>query len=161
MTFSSARKIRSFIAYKIAQHAPIMSMRVSGLKGIAYVSVGEDCYIGPNITITPFGGDYFETDLIETKLLILGDRVTISPNVSLLCSSGLESSKLSKTFNKIAKITIDDDVWIGSGAIILCGVHVHQSSVIGAGAVVTKDVPANTVVAGVPARPIKKIAEYE
>jgi acetyltransferase-like isoleucine patch superfamily enzyme len=136
-------------------------MRVSGLKGIAYVSVGEDCYIGPNITITPFGGEYFETNPIDAKLLIIGNRVTISPNVTLLCSMHPEKSKLSEIYGKIDKIAIDDDVWVGAGAIILGGVRLHQCSVVGAGAVVTRDVPPNTVVAGVPARPIKTLSGFE
>ena len=161
MIFSLAGKIRSFIAYKVAQHAPTTRMRVFGLKNIAYVSVGKNCYVGPNITITPFGGEYFETNLIEAKLLIIGDRVTISPNVTLLCSMHPEKSKLSKIYGKIDKITIDDDVWVGAGAIILGGVRLHQCSVVGAGAVVTKDVPPDTVVAGVPARPIKTLSGFE
>jgi maltose O-acetyltransferase len=52
-------------------------------------------------------------------------------------------------------VVIEDDVWIGAKAVILSGVTVHSGAVIGAGAVVTKDVPENAVVAGVPARVIK------
>lgn len=54
-------------------------------------------------------------------------------------------------------IVIEDDVWIGSGAVILPGVRVGKGSVVAAGAVVTKDVPAQTLVGEVPARIIKKI----
>ena len=53
-------------------------------------------------------------------------------------------------------IVIDDDVWIGYGAMILSGVHIGQGAVIAAGAVVTKDVDPYTIVGGVPAKPIKK-----
>ncbi len=52
-------------------------------------------------------------------------------------------------------VIIEDDVWIGARAIILSGVHVHKGSIIGAGAVVTKDVPEYAIVGGVPARIIK------
>lgn len=52
-------------------------------------------------------------------------------------------------------VTIDDDVWIGRRVIILPGVHIHQGAIIGAGAVVTKDVQPFSVVAGNPARIIK------
>ena len=58
-----------------------------------------------------------------------------------------------------APVKIGNKVWIGAHATVLPGVTVGDNAVIAAGAVVTKDVPANTVVAGVPARPIKKIGE--
>ena len=54
-------------------------------------------------------------------------------------------------------ITIENDVWIGAGAIILAGVTIGKQSVIGAGSVVTHDVPAHSVVAGNPARIIRHI----
>lgn len=54
-------------------------------------------------------------------------------------------------------IVIDDDVWIGANAVITAGVHVGRHSVVAAGAVVTKDVPAYSVVAGVPARVIRRL----
>ncbi len=58
-----------------------------------------------------------------------------------------------------APVKIGNKVWIGAHATVLPGVTVGEGAVIAAGAVVTKDVPANTVVAGVPAKPIKKIGE--
>jgi acetyltransferase-like isoleucine patch superfamily enzyme len=54
------------------------------------------------------------------------------------------------------KVVIDDNVWIGSGSIVLAGVHIGKGSVIGAGSVVTRDVPPNSVVAGNPAVPIRR-----
>jgi acetyltransferase-like isoleucine patch superfamily enzyme len=52
---------------------------------------------------------------------------------------------------------IEDDVWLGANTVVTDGVHIGKGAVVAAGAVVTKDVPAHTVVAGVPARPIKQI----
>lgn len=49
-------------------------------------------------------------------------------------------------------IRVDDDVWIGCGAMVLSGVHIHQGAVVAAGAIVTKDVPPYAIVAGVPAK---------
>lgn len=54
------------------------------------------------------------------------------------------------------RVTIEPDVWIGHGAIIMPGIHIGLGAVVGAGAVVTHDVPAYTIVAGVPARPIRR-----
>ncbi len=58
-------------------------------------------------------------------------------------------------------IAIEDDVWLGAGAIITDGVRIGKGAVVAAGAVVTKDVPEHTVVAGVPARPIKTVEKNE
>ncbi|GHE20262.1 hypothetical protein GCM10017767_07830 [Halomonas urumqiensis] len=54
-------------------------------------------------------------------------------------------------------ITIEDNVWLGGGVIVLAGVTIGENSVIGAGAVVTKDIPANVVAVGNPARVIKAL----
>ena len=64
-----------------------------------------------------------------------------------------------RKFTHAAPIIIGRNVWIGSNATILQGVSIGDNSVVGAGAVVTKDVPANTVVGGIPAKIIKKIPE--
>lgn len=57
---------------------------------------------------------------------------------------------------KIIKIIIEDNCWLGAGVKVLAGVTIHTGSVIGAGSVVTKDVPPNSVVVGVPGRVIRK-----
>lgn len=61
------------------------------------------------------------------------------------------------TTNKQNFIKIQDNVWIGMGVIVLPGVTIGEGSVIGAGAVVTKDIPPNTLAVGSPAKPIRKI----
>ena len=60
---------------------------------------------------------------------------------------------------KTQKIIIEDEVWIGANVTILPGIKVGKCSVIGAGSIVTKDVPEYSIVAGIPAKVIKKIGE--
>lgn len=62
---------------------------------------------------------------------------------------------------KTAPVILEDDVWLGAGVIVLPGVRIGRSAVIGAGAVVTKDVPAQTIFAGVPARSIGRRSAIE
>lgn len=85
------------------------------------------------------------------------DRVSIGPRVTLVTSSSPNLSRI-RPYVKVVdgKIRIENDAWIGAGVIILPNVNIGKFSVIGAGAVVTKDVPPYTVVAGVPAKKIKK-----
>lgn len=58
-------------------------------------------------------------------------------------------------------ITIDDNVWLGSGVIVCPGVHVGENTVVGAGSVVIRDIPAGVVAAGVPARVVREIGEQD
>jgi acetyltransferase-like isoleucine patch superfamily enzyme len=90
----------------------------------------------------------------------IGDRVYTSPLVQIVAVNHVFDD-LSRSFTEqgitAQGITIEDDVWIGSGAVICDGVHIGEGAVVGAGAVVTEHVPAHTVVAGVPARVIREI----
>lgn len=102
-------------------------------------------------------------------LCSIGNYCSIGPDVKFLVSSDHDLGRISTypfnmMFNRIhnidakskGDIVVDDDVWIGTGAIILSGVHIHQGAVVAAGSVVVKDVPPYTVAGGVPAKIIKK-----
>ena len=86
------------------------------------------------------------------------DEVMIAPNVSLLAVghdpdlSGIKARE-SKVYGKIV---IKSGVWIGAGCIVLPGVTIGKNSVIGAGSIVTKDIPPNVIAAGNPCRPLRE-----
>jgi len=93
--------------------------------------------------------------------LKIGDNVRIGPHVVIYASNHIFNNPripIVEQGMSCKGITIEDDIWIGAGAIILDGVNIGEGSVIGAGAVVTKDIPPHSIVAGVPARIIKKRA---
>ena len=97
--------------------------------------------------------------------VVIGERVSMGPNISFICeSSPNNSSKMSghpyiqKNLLKNEKIIIEDDVWIGANVTILPGVVIGECSIVGAGAVVNKSVPPNTIVAGIPARPLRTLS---
>jgi len=119
------------------------------------VKVGKDAVLNRNLVIS----DDYE------PLVEIGDRVAISPNVTIIASSNPNNSRLAEknyvrmNLIKKEKVIIEDDVWIGSNALILPGVHIGKGAIIGAGAVVTKDVLPYTIVAGVPARTIRTLQE--
>ena len=111
----------------------------------------ENIEFGHNSTLN-------EGVLLNARTTIkIGNFVHISPYCTLNTGE-LEYQKImSERTHKSRPIEIEDGVWIGSGAIINPGVKIGKNSVIGAGAVVTKDIPENSVAVGVPAEVIKKI----
>lgn len=103
----------------------------------------------------------------DNSKLIIGSYCSVAPNVMFMLSADHYTSHIStfpfkvkmmgESFEGHSKgdIIVDDDVWIGYGAVIMSGVHIEQGAVIAAGAVVTKDVPPYSIVGGVPAKVIK------
>lgn len=87
----------------------------------------------------------------------LGNDVIMGPNVYITNHNhGIQKGELIRKQTYIGKNTIiGNDVWIGANVSIMAGVKIGDGGVIGAGAVVTKDIPANAIVAGVPAKVIK------
>lgn len=114
----------------------------------AGIRIGCDSLIGEFNVIRGQGG------------VSIGDRVYTAPLVQILAVNHIYDDPARPFIEQgitAQGILIEDDVWIGAGAIITDGVHVGRGAVIGAGAVVTHDVPAHTVVAGVPAKVVKEI----
>ncbi|MCR4965148.1 MAG: acetyltransferase [Bacteroidales bacterium] len=91
--------------------------------------------------------------------LVMGDDVMMGPDVKIITSKHntmrIDIPMREQGFLPKQQVTIGDDVWIGANVIILPGVSVASGSIIGAGSVVTKDVPEYAVVAGVPAKVLK------
>jgi len=116
-----------------------------------YFSTGCQITIGDNSMIG-------ERSIIGSGANVhIGDNVLMGPEV--LIYTGNHGTKLG-TLMKLQPVIfedvyIGDDVWIGARCIILPGVRISNGAVIAAGSVVTKDVPENTIVGGVPAKPIK------
>lgn len=92
---------------------------------------------------------------LDVATITIGADVQVGPNVQFLTATHpLEAAARRAKWESAKPIAIADNVWLGGGVIILPGVSIGENTVVGAGAVVTKDVPANVVAAGNPARVI-------
>lgn len=113
--------------------------------------------IGPGAAIkvgNNFGVNY-GVEIYAAKSITMGDNTMVGDLVTIYDTAFHSVDEGSEP--RVAPVTIGDNVWLGRGSLVLPGVTIGDHSVVAAGAVVTKDVPARTVVAGNPARPVREV----
>lgn len=134
-----------------------------------HVCYGSNIHVGKN-----FFANY-NCIMMDYAPITIGDNVFLAPNVSILTVNHPlvpEQRRIFRTKDSfhpeklgnweiIAPVTIGDDVWIGTGSIILPGVTIGSGTTIGAGSVVTRDIPPNVLAAGSPCRVIRPISERD
>ena len=109
-----------------------------------HTKIGKGVFINHACSFLDLGG------------ITIEDDVQIGPKVSLITENHPLDPATRKSLD-LKSILVKKNAWIGAGAIILPGVTIGENSVVAAGAVVNKDVPANTIVGGIPAKVIKSI----
>lgn len=120
------------------------------------------CDFGRNIAIGSHFVGNFNLTILDEEQVTIGDNVFIGPNVSIFTiEHALMPDQRNRGVMRARPVTIADDVWIGGQCAILPGVTIGRGAVIGAGSVVTKDIPPMTVAAGNPCRPIRAITEAD
>ncbi len=110
--------------------------------------------LGKNVEII----DTFFFDPSHCYLISIGDNCTICPGVRLIAHDASTYKFLGYT--KLGKIDIKENCFIGDSTIVLLGVTIGPNSIVGAGSIVTKNIPPNTVAAGNPARVVCSLDEY-
>lgn len=147
LTFDDAHEVRTLFGELIGRAVddgfllipPFYATGGSGLR------VGRNVFINQNCTFYDLGG------------IDIGDDVMIGPNVSLITSGHPLDPSQRRSVTVAKPIVIERNVWIAAGATIISGVTVGENAVVAAGSVVTKDVPANTLAGGNPARAIRSL----
>ncbi|MGC5627910.1 sugar O-acetyltransferase [Georgenia sp. Z1344] len=139
--------------------APELLRRLLGHVGDG-VEVRPPLYVdyGSNVSIGAGSFVNYNLMVLDVAAVTIGQDCLIGPNVQLLTPTHpVEAEPRRAKLEAAAPITIEDNVWLGGGVIVCPGVTIGNDSVIGAGAVVTKDVPAGVVAVGNPARVIRPI----
>lgn len=136
-----------------------------------FAECGDNCYIelpfhanwgGHNVHMGNGVYANFNLTLVDDGQIYIGDHVMFGPNVTVATPNHPIHVKMREhqlQYNK--DVYIGENVWIGSGVCIMPGVHIGKNSVIGAGAVVTKDIPENVVAVGNPCRVLRGISEHD
>ena len=120
------------------------------------VAYGKNVHIGNNFYAN------FNLVLVDDIEIFIGNNVMIAPNVAITVTGHPVHPTLRKNGEQFSfPVKIEDDVWIGSNVVILPGVTIGRNSVIGAGSVVTKDIPENVVAVGNPCKVLREITDRD
>jgi acetyltransferase-like isoleucine patch superfamily enzyme len=147
LTFDDADEIRALFSELIGKKVDESFLLIPPFYTAAgnEIRVGHNVFVNQNCTFYDLGG------------LDIADDVMIGPNVSIITTSHPVEPSQRRAVTIGRPIVIERGVWIAASATIIGGVTVGENSVVAAGSVVTRDVPANTLVGGNPARVIRSI----
>ncbi len=157
--------------YKFNRISPIRYSKRQKMMKKMFAEVGEGCYIESPF-YSNFGGSHvhlgknvymnFGVTMVDDTYIYVGDFTMFGPNVTVATAAHPILPELrERGYQYNAPVHIGKNCWIGGGAIILPGVSIGDGSVIGAGSVVTKDIPEGVVAVGNPCRVFREINEND
>ena len=159
------------LLYEFNATGPREQERRTRLLRQMFAEIGEDCWVEPPLHAN-WGGRHvhfgrgvyanFNLTLVDDTHIYVGDGTMFGPNVTVCTAAHPVLPALrEKGLQYNAPVRIGRNCWIGAGAVILPGVTIGDESVIGAGSIVTKDVPAGVVAVGNPCRVMREIGERD
>ncbi|AQT67605.1 Maltose O-acetyltransferase [Anaerohalosphaera lusitana] len=121
-----------------------------------YCDYGYNIILGDGVFIN------FNCTILDSMEIRIGDGTLIGPGVHIYSATHPTDPKVrAKGLENAKPVTIGSNIWIGGGVIVCPGVRIGDNTTIGAGSVVTKDIPANVVAAGNPCRVIREIEQHD
>jgi len=142
-------KVKKKLLKSLARNLVWHPLRIHLLRKCHY-KIGENVYIGDDLIIVE--------ELLDLENVIIEDRVSIAPRLTIITSSHPNDSILRKYIPaKKGKVHIKHDSWIGCGVIIMPGITIGECSIIGAGSIVTRDIPPMSIASGIPAKVSGKV----
>lgn len=158
------------LCWEYNQLAPAQEQRRKEILGklfgtchpLTFVQPAFRCDYGFNIHTHGFVLINYNCVILDTSPVHIGANAFIAPGVCISCvGHALDPAQRAEAITTSAPITLEDDVWIGANAVVCGGVTIGKGSVIGAGSVVTRDIPAGVVAAGAPCRVLRPITEAD
>ncbi len=144
-----SRLLKSWILHSIAYSSPHPGVTIS-MQRARGVKIGNNCHIAP----------YVQIDWLYPDQISIGDNVAIGSNTMIFAHINIgtnEFLKKEKYPRRVMPIEIKSGAWINPGCIITAGITIGENSIVSVGSVVVNDVPDYCIVAGNPARVVKKI----
>ncbi len=163
---SNERQAVQKLLYRLNQLEPdnfkekseILNLIFSNLGKNTFIELPFRCDYGYNISVGKNFFANYNCTFLDSAPIKIGDYVLFGPSVSLFTSGHpIDVEKRKKLFQFAKPITIENNVWIGGNTVVNPGVTIGENSVIGAGSVVTKSIPANVVAAGNPCIVIRNL----
>lgn len=158
------------LAYDYNMTRPSEEARRRALLPKLFGSFGSNGWIEPPVRVaygshTHIGDNFyanFNLTVVDDATVTIGNNVLIAPNVTISTAGHPVDAEIRASGQQFSlPVTIEDNVWLGSGVIVNPGVIIGRNSVIGAGSVVTKSIPPNVVAVGVPCRVLREITEAD
>lgn len=140
----------------------ILKELVNGYNDYVFIEPNFKCVFGKNIHFKGMAILNFDCTLLDTNKITIGDRTLIGPGCYLICTNhSIDAEERLKGLFNNKPITIGNRVWIGANVTVCPGVIIGDDTVIGAGSVVTKDIPNGVIAVGNPCRVLRKITEKD
>ena len=157
--------------YDYNQTRPSEGEKRSKLLKEMFAEIGDGCYIEPPLRAN-WGGHFvhfgkniyanFNLTLVDDTHIYVGDTTMFGPNVTIATAGHPILPELrEQAYQYNMPVHIGKNCWLGAGVIVMPGVTIGDNTVIGAGSVVTKDIPANVVAVGNPCRVMREIGEHD
>ena len=163
------QKVSRRILHQLNTCAPDDFDKISGLvkelfgkSDGAFVNPPFFCDYGSHIEVGKGFFANYNCTILDVAKVTIGDNCQFAPNVSIYTAGHPVHLETRNTMYEYGiSVTIGNNVWVGGNTVILPGVHIGDNVVIGAGSVVTRDIPANTIAAGNPCRVLREITEAD
>lgn len=157
--------------YDYNQTRPTEGQKREELLKQMFAEIGEGCYIEPPFH-SNWGGHHvhfgknvyanFNLTMVDDTHIYVGDNTMFAPNVVLSTATHpLDPGLRGNAYQFNLPIHIGKNCWLGAGVVVMPGITIGDNSVIGAGSIVTKDIPANSLAYGSPCRVIRELGEYD
>ncbi len=157
--------------YDYNQTRPSEAEKREALLKEMFAEIGEGCYIEPPLHAN-WGGHHvhlgkfvyanFNLTLVDDTHIYIGDNTLIGPNVTVATAGHpIDPDIREKGYQFNMPVKIGKNCWLGAGVVVLPGVTVGDNTIIGAGSIVTKDIPSGVIAVGNPCRVLREVGEHD